>query len=270
MGVKASEQQAQQEPVVEAFDFTVGATHYRYTSYYQEQTLGGSLFEAEAIEKNDDSVLGDGLDAGSCEVSLPATNALAEALKASRETRAVGLTVTKYFADDLTESSVTFAGDLVGVSFADGLCKMKFESYMHLLDCDVPKVVVQAGCNNRLFDDVCAINSDLYKEVVAPTVSNQGRTLTSATFGGHADGYYDGGRVYFPTTGEYRYVTAHAGNAITLHYAIPTLTSGATVHVWPGCDKKPATCVDKFNNIGQFVGFPYVPTKDTRNAITNE
>jgi hypothetical protein len=34
---------------------------------------------------------------------------------------------------------------------------------------------------------------------------------------------------------------------------------GDTYELYPGCDKKPETCKDKFNNLANFKGFPYIP-----------
>ena len=31
---------------------------------------------------------------------------------------------------------------------------------------------------------------------------------------------------------------------------------------YPGYDGSPATCVDKFDNLDNFVGFPYIPSKN--------
>lgn len=268
MGIKASEQQAQQEAVIETYDFLVAGTHYRYTSYYQSQVIGGVSYPAETLERGGDQAIDDSLAGRSCDITLPASNAFATALKTIKDMRLTSVTVAKYFSDDLTESEAVFSGDLKEVRFEGGFCKMKFDSVSMALDTDIPKVIVQSACNHTLFDAVCGLNSDLYKDVVTPTVS--GKTLTSATFGGHADGYYKGGRVYYPARDEYRFITAHSGNVITLHYVFSGLTTGETVHAWPGCDKKPETCDSVFSNIAQFVGFPYTPRKDARNAVTNE
>jgi len=34
------------------------------------------------------------------------------------------------------------------------------------------------------------------------------------------------------------------------------------LHVHPGCDKRLTTCINKFNNINNFRGEPYVPGQD--------
>jgi uncharacterized phage protein (TIGR02218 family) len=270
MGIKASEQQAQQEAVIETYDFLVVATHYRYTSYYQEQTIGGVLYEAEAIERSGDLSIDSEMSARECGIAIPADNALAVILSSIKEARTVQVTIEKRFSDDLLESSTVFVGKMMNVAFDAGVCKMNFTSVYSKLDATIPRVVLQSVCNNRLFDGVCALDADTWKTTAVVTVSNGGKTLSSATFGALGDDYFKAGRAYFPTTGEYRFITSHTGNDITLHYAFDTLASGGTVHAWPGCDKKPETCDDKFSNLTNFVGMPYVPLKDMENTpLTN-
>jgi len=37
---------------------------------------------------------------------------------------------------------------------------------------------------------------------------------------------------------------------------------GKQVIVYAGCDKTPQTCKNKFNNLQNFRGFPYIPVKN--------
>ncbi len=37
---------------------------------------------------------------------------------------------------------------------------------------------------------------------------------------------------------------------------------GDDVYIFPGCDKRLATCRDKFDNVRNFRGFPHIPGND--------
>lgn len=50
---------------------------------------------------------------------------------------------------------------------------------------------------------------------------------------------------------------------LTLELATPRpIQVGDTFTVYPGCDRRRQTCIDKFNNLVNFGGFPYVPGTD--------
>ena len=59
---------------------------------------------------------------------------------------------------------------------------------------------------------------------------------------------------------ERRPVVGHSGEDVLLRYPFPGLETGDTVTVYPGCDKKMATCRDKFSNQARFGGFPWIPS----------
>ena len=58
-------------------------------------------------------------------------------------------------------------------------------------------------------------------------------------------------------------LTAIAKKTLLLHYPFSGSVAGAlTVSLIPGCDKSAGYCVSPFNNISNFVGFPYFPASD--------
>ncbi len=74
------------------------------------------------------------------------------------------------------------------------------------------------------------------------------------------DGYFTGGFVKFGI--EARTIMSHVGNQITMAYRMTHLANNNTVDVYPGCDGRNVTCRDKFNNILNFLGFPYIPIEN--------
>ena len=127
-----------------------------------------------------------------------------------------------------------------------------------------PNIAYQAFCNHRLFDSGCALNASVYEEF--ETVALSGSELTHATFGTFADDYFTGGTVEW--NNHFRLITNHVGNTITLHIPLP-YGAGATptLKAFPGCDKNPETCVNKFNNLVNFLGFPGIPGSAKNPAI---
>jgi uncharacterized phage protein (TIGR02218 family) len=53
------------------------------------------------------------------------------------------------------------------------------------------------------------------------------------------------------------------GQAFTLWLPMPNdIAVGHTYSVYPGCDRRFATCKAKFNNVANFGGFPHIPGVD--------
>ena len=59
-------------------------------------------------------------------------------------------------------------------------------------------------------------------------------------------------------------ITKHSKTegCIYLHMPFDDEVVGKQVIVYAGCDKTPQTCKNKFNNLQNFRGFPYIPVKN--------
>jgi hypothetical protein len=55
---------------------------------------------------------------------------------------------------------------------------------------------------------------------------------------------------------------AQAGDVLTLILPFSVDMVGKVVTVYAGCDRSIAMCVAKFDNLNNFRGCPYVPTKN--------
>ena len=105
-----------------------------------------------------------------------------------------------------------------------------------------------------------------YKVPVTVTLDPTKTILTAIIFGTYTAGYFIGGTVEFGV--EKRTIVAHSVNTITMSYRMINLDlnnddiSDGDVDVYPGCDGRAATCRDKFDNIFNFFGHPYIPIEN--------
>jgi uncharacterized phage protein (TIGR02218 family) len=260
MSIHTSESKTQQSVITETYQFQYYQTVYRYTSAPIDFTVGGYTFTADAVERSGYTI-GSKNEITSLQVSLPATNALALLLKPIYDIRPLKVTIVRYFSDEPAEGESIFIGELTAVSFADGVCQMSFENKMNLVRRSVCRVRMQAQCNNQLYDTTCALDRQDYSVNAIVTVSTSGKQLTSATFSLFDDNYFTIGTVLF--NGHHRIVTKHVGADIWINRSIDGLVTGSRIVTYAGCDKAPSTCdSNKFNNLTNFVGMPYIPLKD--------
>jgi uncharacterized phage protein (TIGR02218 family) len=119
----------------------------------------------------------------------------------------------------------------------------------------------QLLCRHALYDHRCTLDPDDFDYSGTVSVIDS-LNVTIPGVNGAADGYYAGGYVLFES-GDYRTITAHAGNVVTIYSLSPGLEVGHTAMVVAGCDHTQDTCRTKFSNLVNFGGFPWLPPKNS-------
>ncbi len=127
------------------------------------------------------------------------------------------------------------------------------------------------SCRADLGDDKCGIDLDAggWRKAATVTSVTDARTFTIAVTEARAvDGWFVDGVVSFTSganAGRSMEVKAwtQATATVTLFLPMPgPITIGDTLTLYPGCRKTPADCRDKFANIVNFRGEPFVPGLD--------
>jgi len=195
-----------------------------------------------------------------CTVMLPSCMAMS-AWHMNQESDIVWIEISRLFRDqDPLEKSVIFIGQIKSVSFKGVAAEAECVGFEHFLKMGVPLWRYQLNCNHKLFDAGCGLVKATYKVTATVTLDATKTVLTSATFGGYDAGYFVGGLVEFE--GERRTIVAYSGNTITLNFKMINLAGNDSVDAYPGCDGRIETCRDKFDNIDNFLGFPFIPQEN--------
>ncbi len=157
--------------------------------------------------------------------------------------------------------------DIVGASEVNELeVTLELKSPMGRCVRPSPHTIIQAGCNNNLYDSFCGLNKADY--IVSSSVITGSRTtLTSAL--AQADYYFDLGQIEFTSgrnAGAFRTVGKHLNLDGRLTWNVPlrfSVEPGDRFTVVPGCSKSWSVCNTKFSNTAKFRGFPNIPTAET-------
>lgn len=119
-------------------------------------------------------------------------------------------------------------------------------------------------CPFSLYDSMCGVNLENYKKMGTVSSATKKVINSKLTF---ANGYYEQGGLEF-TSGALS-GTAHSirySNNNTFELLIEAESApnvGDTFIVYPGCDKTPNTCKNKFNNFYYNRATPFIPIKET-------
>ncbi|MGR9107770.1 MAG: phage BR0599 family protein [Gammaproteobacteria bacterium] len=126
--------------------------------------------------------------------------------------------------------------------------------------------VYQRTCPHNVYDRRCKANlADFASSGVVDSAT--GYYVTAPLFATKPDGYWLGG-ILQTERFEMRYIIEHSSDTIKLWRPIQSILDDLAdnievrVFAYPGCDKSDTTCRDVFNNIGNFVGFPKLPTRN--------
>lgn len=128
------------------------------------------------------------------------------------------------------------------------------------------------ACAADLGDARCGVDLTLpaFRAEGAVTATDGRLVVQARDLGDHADGWFTGGRLVWTggaNAGAAVEVKHHrrdqGGHLLTLWHAAPaTIGEGDAFTVTAGCDKRHATCRDRFSNTVNFRGFPHMPGND--------
>lgn len=147
---------------------------------------------------------------------------------------------------------------------ADGAFVAELRGLAHRLDEERGRLY-RAACSAELGDPDCGL-------AIAPTSASVtetdgASTLTAAALAAFPPERFTGGSVTFETganAGLTCEIKLHrSGGALDLWRRVPNpLAVGDAFRARPGCDKRFATCRDRFGNVVNFRGFPHMPGND--------
>jgi len=129
-----------------------------------------------------------------------------------------------------------------------------------------------ASCDLRLGEPACGVNlaSPAYRGTGVVVSVPSALEIAVDGIAGYALGWFERGRLTWtsgPNMAEPARIRGHrrAGSAVVLDlWQAPAseIFTGDAFEVTAGCDKRLATCRDKFSNVANFRGFPLIPGDD--------
>lgn len=123
----------------------------------------------------------------------------------------------------------------------------------------------QRNCRHTLYGSGCGLEKEAFK-AEGTYASLLDRTLVAPFAAGYPNGWFTGGLVRAPD-GAARYILSHSGSTIVMSRRLERLEEDGVpdetlIALFPGCAKTRAACTNKFNNLNNYGGFPWIPTKN--------
>jgi uncharacterized phage protein (TIGR02218 family) len=251
-------------------------TVLRYTTWDQTLHVSGNTYltgppslERTAIEETT------GLDVSTIEVIIRAS--LTDLVNGAPILQSIGNGLWDGAGFNIVRLFMDSAGNQIGtiirfsgvVGPVDELThtyvKLTANSGTQYLTMQLPPIIMQPNCVHTLFDAGCGLNKASFAE--SNTVQGGSTVNKVISLSAKADAYYDNGQILFtsgPNNGLLKAVKHYFAKEFFFNSPLPfPPNAGDTFIAYPGDDKTQATCTNKFSNLANFGGFPYVPVPET-------
>lgn len=242
---------------IELYEFVGTYKTYRMTSYHESVVYDSNSYTAIPIRRrNVKASVQD--EKEELKIELPVDEDLVTDYGVQAPPQDLELTI--YRQHGLSGQTVVFFKGTVTAITIEGTNRAIItvpSVFTVALQGELPNVFFQAQCNHVLYDTRCTVNPASFTvnstitginstEIIVSTVGSQGGTSLVA------------GRIIVGS--EERMVTAQSGTLLTILFPFTTnVQVGDSCTLLAGCDHTVHTCRDKFNNVINFGGMPFVP-----------
>lgn len=246
---------------VRLYQFQRGPIRWGYTSADRNISHAGIVFRTIEGGITDDGIRQTGdAQADTLTLTLPASTDVAQMYRVVAPAQTVQVTIFDLHYGD-NGYLVVWIGNVAGVKFTDQItAKVQCQTLETTLERTGLRKTWMRGCSNTLYDNACRAPRNNFKTEGVITHMD-GISIGFAAASGQPNGYYAGG--YVEWTSQYgleqRGIEAHVGDTLTLFGSTFGLINGQNIAVFAGCDRTMNTCNNRFNNLINYGGCPFMP-----------
>ncbi|WKB50771.1 DUF2163 domain-containing protein [Eleftheria terrae] len=223
---------------------------------YQSETYEPAPISRSNIEHSNE------LSRSGLEVQVPRDLPLAALFVAAPPEGVVSLTLYRRHLGQGGEASefVTYwKGRLTVARLAGAEATLKCEPIASSLKRLGLRARYQIACRHVLYSPACGVAKERFR-VEGQVDRIAGTSVWVAAAAERENGYFGGG--YLQCAVGARMVTGHSGGELTLTAPMVGLLPGERVQLYAGCDHWTTHCRDRFQNLDNFGGFPFIPWKN--------
>jgi hypothetical protein len=151
---------------------------------------------------------------------------------------------------------IIFEGYVTSIAFQGRTCTVEMNPNTEQFNREIPRYKYQSLCNHVLYDSQCQVNPNLFRQ----TGVVNGIDGNNISVGGFTGSAFTAGYCQNAGGTDYRMILEHSADVFTLLLPFSSDILGQTITAFQGCAHDVVTCKDKFNNVPNFGGFPFVPT----------
>lgn len=262
MSYSEIEQSVQDGQPVELYEFAYQNQYFRYCSGDTSVVHSGNtylpvpLMRGSIENSNDPNEL-------SVEVKVPADSGIALIFHTQPPSSVVTLTVyRKHISDPDGQYIVAWLGRTLNCSISGNVATLHNEPALSSLKRSALRRRYQLNCPYSLYHSGCKLVADLFRTTVT-NFTVVGNVVFCQDMQLQPDNWFAGGFISYENklSGVIEQMSIRSSSAGNLYLILtPTgLAEADLLHVYPGCDHTVLTCKNKFSNLHNFGGFPFIP-----------
>lgn len=246
---------------VELYEFQQGSLRWQYISGASALTLLGQRYTPLPLQrdriKQSQDIFKNGL-----KLSFPREDLFANQFIGFSPEDITSVTIRRgHWGDPSSEFVVYWRGRISGAIASDNTIHLECESIFTSLRRPGLRAKFEYGCRHVHYGAGCLVSREPYSAPGNVVGVDRGIVLEVPQADLQPDGYYSGGLLVSPL-GVSRFITDHVGVYLTITRPSFDLIVGSAVTIYPGCDHTKETCLNKFGNLDNFGGFPWIPNRN--------
>lgn len=232
-------------------------TSYTYDSGFGDEVYVPSTVKRTEIESKNE------INKQSIDLSFSLDDPIARHWMVDNVDTIVTLTV---FEVDGVDVNVAWKGRMSSVKPSVSEIGISFESIFTSLRRPGLRARYLRTCRFTLYRRGCGLDKSGFAVPGVAGATEDGVTIGVSAASAFPDGYFTAGMIAAPD-GTLRFITSHVGDTLLLMRRFPALEAGGViVTLYPGCDRARQTCDTKFNNLLNYGGFDWIPTRNPFNG----
>lgn len=261
---------------VTLYAFRWDKTWWRYTSAdrpIEREELVGNVMQTVTYEPKpikDNGMVQGGSAQNDFAVDGPFDLPIAELFRGTPPSESIWLTVRRlHYGDDGIEAPIYWKGQVLNVRRpTPGTCQILGKPLIATLKRTGLRLCWSRECPHYLYDTGCKVDPADYA-VAAEVTSLDGTTIVATPAEAKSEGWWRGGYLEWEAnedgTVERRMIEADAVAGANVVLSIFGLTDrlevGMEITLYPGCNRTPEICENKFDNLPNHGGFGFMPGK---------
>lgn len=247
------------------YEMTRGAETQRFTSAAEDYTDSEDIVWTSAPITHTRFRVTSAIGRAETEIVFPQSNAWARTYLEDSGYEDNTLTIYHEFKDKSPRERATkFRGRVIACKPMLTRLTLLAENRFTELRRKGLSAVIQRPCRHALYHSRDGLGCGLTLadwQVNGTLTALTGNTATVAAAASQSNGYYSGG--VFEYDGKKQLIVYHSGSSLRLLGPVPGMVSDLStygtlsVKIAPGCNLTRATCLNRFNNLNNFGGFPW-------------
>lgn len=261
MTYDAQESSATGGAPIELYLFERGVAAWRYTSAEEPQTHLSQTYTPAPIERGEIGDIAD-LNRRDLKIDIPHDLAVAQQFIAYPPGEVVTLKIFRLHRTDTdNEVRVIWVGRVLSAQWGEQGNTLICEPISTSMKRNGLRRRYGRQCDHVLYGPRCGVAPASYR-VQGTVATITGNQFSIAAAAGQADGYFNGGYLWWQLADgrkDARMLIGHVGDLVTLAAVMPAVSVGDAVELYPGCDHTIDLCDSRFGDSDNNGGFMFTP-----------